>query len=539
MDDVETGQDNAKPNIASDNASNTKGHENIVTFAPGDPEDPRNWSSFRKWSIVIAITFVDLTVSWGASGFSPAEMKFAKDFGVSSEVATLGLSMYVLGLALGPMTLAPLSEYFGRTPLYLVPYGIFLLFLVGTALVDNLGGFIVLRILSGLFSSVTIANFGGTIADMWPRHQVGPAMSLFLWAAVVGSPIGYFLLSFVAQYRTWRYVFWALLGICGGAWLILAVVLVPFKNETRPSVLLRRRASRLAKRQGREDFDVPEEMRQKSVGQLFRVTLSRPFRFLFTEPVVMFAALYNGYLYGLSFLFNGAFNLVFGEMGYGFSIQGVGLTFLGLVVGISIGPITHLWQEAHYRKLVRRAAKERPKPAQIPVNSRHSSSDSTIADNTLQPTRTDIGTGKEPYPNIPESRLQLGQIAAVALPISLFWFAWTSVPTYHIHYIVPILATGLFGWSFYTLILMTYLYIEDSYMNFSASALAGVGLIRNLAGAGFPLFGTPMYKNEGYNWASSILAFLAILMIPIPFVLQKYGVKLRTRSPYASQHMDD
>jgi hypothetical protein len=64
---------------------------------------------------------------------------------------------------------------------------------------------------------------------------------------------------------------------------------------------------------------------------------------------------------------------------------------------------------------------------------------------------------------------------------------------------VPILATSLFGYSFYTLILMTYLYVEDSYMVFSASALAGVGLIRNLAGAGFPLFGSQMFENEGYN----------------------------------------
>ncbi len=83
----------------------------LVTFPPGDPENPRNWPTWRKWSIVIVIMFIDLTVSFAASGFSPAAKKFAKDFGVSSEVGTLGLSLCVLGFALGPMTLAPLSEY--------------------------------------------------------------------------------------------------------------------------------------------------------------------------------------------------------------------------------------------------------------------------------------------------------------------------------------------------------------------------------------------------------------------------------------------
>lgn len=155
----------------------------IVTFQPGDPQDPRNWPAWRKWLIIGSILFVDLTVSFGASGFSPASTKFAKDFSVSSKVATLGLSIYVGGLALGPMSLAPLSEYFGRTPLYIIPYGIYLLFLMATALVQNLGGFLALRFLSGLFASVTIANFGGTISDLYEIRNTGFAMSLFLWAA--------------------------------------------------------------------------------------------------------------------------------------------------------------------------------------------------------------------------------------------------------------------------------------------------------------------------------------------------------------------
>ena len=111
--------------------------------------------------------------------------------------------------------------------------------------------------------------------------------------------------------------------------------------------------------------------------------------------------------------------------------------------------------------------------------------------------------------------------AGVCLPISLFWFAWTSYAS--VHWIMPsvmfclhafsglthvsrILASVLWGWSFYTAILATYMYVEDScvfwsmhlqsqlkvlayrYKVYSASALAGLGLVRNAAGAGFPLF---------------------------------------------------
>lgn len=56
------------------------------------------------------ILLIDLSVSWGASGFSPASKDFAREFGLPAGLGTLGLSSYVLGLAFGPMTLAPLSE---------------------------------------------------------------------------------------------------------------------------------------------------------------------------------------------------------------------------------------------------------------------------------------------------------------------------------------------------------------------------------------------------------------------------------------------
>lgn len=94
-------------------------HDNnakIVHFSLCDPEDPRNWPRWKKWLMIGPILLIDLSVSWGASGFSPASKKFADDFNLPAGLGTLGLSLYVLGLAFGPMTLAPLSEV--RTQTY-------------------------------------------------------------------------------------------------------------------------------------------------------------------------------------------------------------------------------------------------------------------------------------------------------------------------------------------------------------------------------------------------------------------------------------
>ncbi|CEH16516.1 Synaptic vesicle transporter SVOP and related transporters (major facilitator superfamily) [Ceraceosorus bombacis] len=454
-----------------------------VTYIHFDPgESPRDWPEWKKWLLLVPIYLVDLSVSWGASGFSPAQMKFAKDLGVSSEVGTLGLSTYVGGLALGPMIQAPVSEYFGRSVVYICGYGIYLLWILGTALSPNLGAFLAFRFLGGAFSSVTIATLGGTVADLFPPRRTGYAMSIYIWAATCGSPSGYFLFSFVAATRGWRDVFWAMLGISGGLWLIMTLVML-WCGESRHDVLLARKVSNQKKQIGCEPgmpshsgrIDVPPGYERSGVRQLLQVTMTRPFRFLATEPIVTFASFFNGYLYGLVYMFNTAISQVF-EGSHGFGTISTGLVFLGLVVGISCGPFINLFGESFYQK--RYHQKGQP---------------------------------------VPEARVMLAIFASIAQPMALFWFAWTSFPS--VHFIVPVIASALWGWAFYALIMASYQYVVDSYGTYSASALAGVGLIRNLAGAGFPLFARQMYSKLGYEWASSLLAFLSLALIPITFVL--------------------
>ena len=78
-------------------------------------------------------------------------------------------------------------------------------------------------------------------------------------------------------------------------------------------------------------------------------------------------------------------------------------------------------------------------------------------------------------------------------------------------------------------------YMVDAYEIFAASALAAASCARSLFGAVLPFAGTPMYLNLGIAWASSLLGFMCLAMMVIPFVFIRYGDSIRRRSKFCQE----
>lgn len=66
-----------------------------------------------------------------------------------------------------------------------------------------------------------------------------------------------------------------------------------------------------------------------------------------------------------------------------------------------------------------------------------------------------------------------------------------------------------------------------------ASAMAANGLTRYTLGACFPLWTFQMFENLGIDWAASLLGFVCIALLPIPFAFFKWGPWIRSKSNYA------
>jgi hypothetical protein len=157
-----------------------------VTWLPEDPRNPMQFSETLKWFVTLVAAIATLAVALVSSGYTGGVAEIEAEFGIGQEVATLGVSLFVLGFAIGPLLWAPLSEMFGRQIIFFFTYMALTAFNCGCAGATNAWTLIILRFWAGAFGSSPLTNAGGVIADMFAAKQRGIAMSFFAAAPFLG-----------------------------------------------------------------------------------------------------------------------------------------------------------------------------------------------------------------------------------------------------------------------------------------------------------------------------------------------------------------
>jgi MFS transporter, DHA1 family, multidrug resistance protein len=161
-------------------------HEGHLDFAPNDIEDPRNWSTARRWYITIIAVILVVNATFASSSPSGCLDSIAKELHVSVEAAGLVITVFLLGYCAGPLIWAPLSEFYGRRWIF---YGTFLLYFAFTFLcawTPNFGGLLVGRFLCGTFASAALRVWiEGRICDAFAFSDSGAVSSDSITAATL------------------------------------------------------------------------------------------------------------------------------------------------------------------------------------------------------------------------------------------------------------------------------------------------------------------------------------------------------------------
>lgn len=126
----------------------------------------------------------------------------------SGTTATFLVSIYILGFAFGPLLVAPLSEIYGRRPLYFYGNILFVIFTICTAVSNSIGMLLAFRFLMGLSGAVPITIGSGSIADMMPVEKRGRAMSAWSLGPLLGPCVGPLAGGYLIRAVGWRWVYW-------------------------------------------------------------------------------------------------------------------------------------------------------------------------------------------------------------------------------------------------------------------------------------------------------------------------------------------
>lgn len=475
----------------------TKSSDETTNFKVGwnepadqDPENPMNWTTRRKWSIIGILSFITFLTPLASSMMAPGVPNIMATFNSTDDmVATFMVSVFVLGFAFGPLLMAPMSELYGRLPVYHVSNTLFILFSVGCALSQNVAMLMAFRFLSGFVGVAVVTCGSGSIADMVPAEQRGAAMAVWSIGPLLGPVIGPVCAGFLVEAKGWRWVFWVTTIVAGAAVGVSFFIL----RESYAPIILERKAAMLRKSTGDERYQ--SVMKQEGTPkEVFLIAITRPARMFIFSPIVTVVCIYIATLYGLLYLLFTTFTFVYKDY-YGFSAIGAGLSFIGGGVGNLLG----LLFVGYLSDKILKESKANGKPLE------------------------------------PEQRLDLKLTVptALCLPLGLIMYGWTAEK--HLHWIVPMIGTGIMGFGMIGIFMISQTYLVDSFTVYAASVTAANAVLRSLLGALLPLCGLQLYNAIGLGWGNTLLGLIALMLAPVPWLLHSFGGRIRNNPKFQKE----
>ncbi|OCK83166.1 MFS general substrate transporter [Lepidopterella palustris CBS 459.81] len=463
-----------------------------IDFEEGDGANPREWTMARKAMITAFTSFSTLTIVMYSTSYSSGIPGIMISFDISNEtIAVLGITTYLIGLAFGSIILAPLSEVYGRRPVYIIAMALYTLLIIPCALTPNLEGILITRFFGALAGSVMLANAPGTISDIVNEEYRALAFSAWSIGPMNGPVIGPLIGGFVYEYMGWRWTNWVVMIASGVSFCMMCLI-----GETYAPAILRTKAARKRKETGNDKWHSRYDEKKK-FWPMLRENLTRPVSMAVNEPICVFWNIYIAVIYGILYLCFVAYPIVFSGL-RGWSPGITGLSYSGLGIG---GLIT-ICSEPLIRRMI----------------NAH---------------KMDQVTGKVP----PESMVSIVCIAAICIPVGELIFAWTCTP--NVHWIVPIIAGIPFGAGNCAVFIYASNYLVHSYGIYAASALAGNAVLRSIVGGCIPLAGPSLYRKLGPHWAGTFLGLLELSLVPIPVVFWRYGHKIRNKSALITRMRED
>ncbi|KAH0843811.1 MFS transporter [Fonsecaea pedrosoi] len=464
------------------------GHTVLIPQPSDDPNDPLNWSWFKKHAFLVAASICTFSSDFGITVGVPAVVRQAEYWGVTPDKMNYTNSLCVALSGIGGLLVIPPCYFWGRAPVLFWTTLIATLLTLGLALTDDFATFYALRGIQGLFITTCNVTVLCYIKDMFFFHEharkIGIWISLYFISPYIGPMCG----SFVVAYTNgWRNPFWLSFGFN----VFCCILILAFTDESWyrrdiPREEQPPRGSRLSRLLGWWQIKHHKGYFIDVLPACSRMTL------VVVKPIVLPIIVY----YGLTFMWAVGINICSAVLlatppeqgGYGFNTDAVGFIYFAPSIGITLGELAghwcNDWLAARY-------------------------------------THKHRGIFK------PEGRLPMNFVAGLFMIPGLVLVGQTL--QYRLHW------TGIaFGWGIYIFGAMLAsvaitAYALDCYPNGSGEVSAWLNLFRTGCGFAVPYFQLPWGAKVGYGAAFGTQAAVIILACLILLPLVFFGERLRIK----------
>lgn len=507
----------SKPLTLHDLTSNPL--EASVPFSIDNPHHPYHWSLWKKYAITVAYCSLQVFITLTSTSYVAAEYEVQEKYNVNAQVATLGQSLFIIGTAVGPAFMGPLSDLIGRKWIYVFSTFLYVIFNFGCAWPTGMAMIAIFMFLIGVCGSTALSNVAGSIGDMFGGSDgASQPMSLFVFSANAGPSIGGIVGEAIMERSTLGYKWIFIINIIIGAAFTVFLCLVPetlprivieeqtaLEGRESPNVILREfgyMKDRLFGRTPSYQILYEEKLAQEggeaivvekvsTLNEIKFITL-QALKMMVTEPIIICMGLFNGFAYGILFLYmDGIFDVF--VYNNGLSAIAAECTYLNFVVGVSIVVAVQPIQTWLFKR----------------------------------DRRNNGGVAR------PEARFLLSLVTVWGFPLGLFWFGFTS--NGKTNYWSPIIAGLVLAVADPLLWLAMLSYIIDSYSaaGLSNSAIAAFTIPSFTIAAALAHAGVAMFENMSTTWAMATLGFISLGIVALVYILYFFGRKVRAASSLA------
>ncbi|EST08266.2 Major facilitator superfamily [Kalmanozyma brasiliensis GHG001] len=439
---------------------------------------PFDWPARHKWIYTFLVGLTMFNASFASTAVNGAGTRIVKQYGLSREEMVFITGSFIGGCVAGPIVWAPLSEMYGRRPVGLASMVLYSITNIGCALAPSKFVLFSSRFLAGACASSAFSNAAAVITDLFPPPLRSRPMIVASLAPLLGPCFGPLFGALISTDLRWPFVFWVL----GAVGLVLEGVLFCVPETYQPVIDARMNTTARA----------PSSATWRQRIRIFvLINLGRPINMMCREPIVVCATFYLSLFFSLMYLFFVSWPLIFGPPGiYRLDTVYTGITFLPMAVGGILAAALLPLCDRYYRKR-------------------------DMAAGTL----------------VPEARLLPTFFVAPLVAVGLLWAGWfarTSIP-----FEVTMLAGIPIGAAMVLVFQGWISYLGDCYRLYSSSAIAATVIGRSISGATIPLATHRLHeKLGGIAYLYTLLAGLVILTAPMPYLVFRFGDRLRSRSMY-------